>query len=190
MSTILKLAKNRKTARKFNDKRIKIEDIKLALKTALQAPSGANYQPWRFLIITNPDIKNKIRKASEKGEKEFYEKVSGDWADWLSSKNINWRKPFLEEAPVLIMVLSQKKAPYAKESTWLAIGYLLLALEELNLDTVTYTPSDTKKVMEVINRHSDYKLEAILPVGYSKDNKPKEERLHLDTVSWLNECCE
>lgn len=182
MSSILELAEKRKTARKFTDKRVKIEDIKTALRAAAQAPSGANYQPWRFQIITDSAMKKRIRKASEEGEKAFYEKVSGDWADWLDSKNINWSKPFLEEAPVLLAVLSQRKAPYTTESTWLAIGYILLALEELKLSTVTYTPSNTKNVTEVLMSPSNYKLEAILPIGYSYDDKPKEERLFLENI--------
>ncbi len=176
MSTILGLAERRKTARSFAEKRVDVEEIKLVLRAGSQAPSGANYQPWRFQIITDSALKKEIRIASEEGEKDFYIKVSGDWAEWLDSKSINWRKPYLEEAPLLVTVHSQRKAPYAIESTWLAIGYILLALEELKLSTVTYTPSNPKKVEEVLRSPSEYRLEAILPVGYSDDDKPKEER--------------
>lgn len=176
MSTILGLAETRKTARSFAEKIVNIEDVKLALRAGAQAPSGANYQPWRFQIITDSAVKKKIRIASEEGEKDFYSKVSGDWAEWLDSKSINWCKPFLEEAPILVTVHSQRKAPYATESTWLAIGYILLALEELKLSTVTYTPSNPKKVEEVLRSPSEYRLETILPIGYSNDAKPKEER--------------
>jgi nitroreductase len=182
MSTILGLAERRKTARSFREKRVNIEDIKRALRAGAQAPSGANYQPWRFQIITDSAVKKEIRIASEEGEKDFYSKVSGDWAEWLDSQSINWYKPFLEEAPVLVTVHSQRKAPYATESTWLAIGYILLALEELKLSTVTYTPSNTKKVEEVLRSPSEYRLEAILPVGYSDDTKPKEERQCLQNL--------
>jgi len=182
MSTILGLAERRKTARSLTEKRVNIEDIKLALRAGAQAPSGANYQPWRFQLITDSAVKKKIRAASEEGEKDFYDRVSGDWADWLDSKSINWCKPFLEEAPVIVTVLSLRKAPYATESTWLAIGYILLALEELKLSTVTYTPSNPQKVAQVLRSPSKYKLEAILPVGYSDDDKPKEERHCLEDL--------
>jgi len=79
----------------------------------------------------------RIRKVCEHVEKQFYSAMKGELKDWLLSRGLSWRKPFLEDAPILVLVLSQTKAPYSSESVWLAIGYILLALEELGLGTVT-----------------------------------------------------
>ncbi|MBN1682973.1 nitroreductase family protein [Candidatus Bathyarchaeota archaeon] len=186
MSTVLKYATKRRTIRKFDSNPINIEDVLMALKIGAQAPSGANYQPWRFIIIDDPKLKRRIREASEDGEKEFYKKVSGDWAEWLESKKLNPSKPFLEEAPLLVVVLAQNGIPYSTESVWTAIGYILLALEELNLSTVTYTPSDTKRVLEVLNVPETFRLEAILPIGKSNDTKIKEPRYEISDLVRFN----
>ena len=179
------LAKKRRTSRMFSSNPIDFKDVTVALETACQAPSGANYQPWRFLIVIDPQMKRRIRSACERGEKGFYSKVKGDWKDWLSSKGLSWRKPFLEEAPLLVLVLSERRAPYSVQSVWLAIGYILLALEELGLGTLTYTPSITEGVLEVTHVPKKFRLEAILPIGISIDEKTKETRRALCEVAYM-----
>jgi len=183
---VLELAKNRKSVRKFSCNRINTDDVYRALKVAAQAPSGANRQPWRFLIISDPDVKKRVKDACEKGEKEFYDGVSGEFREWLFSKGLSWRKPFLVEAPLLVAVLMDEKAPYARESVWVSIGFLLLALEELGLSTVTYTPSDTDLPLRELEVPEGYKLEAVLPIGYSAEDKPRESRYQLEEMVFLN----
>ena len=122
----------------------------------------------------------------ERGERDFYSTVSGELRDWLLAKGFSWKKPFLEEAPMLVLVLSEMKAPYPTQSVWLAIGYVLLALEELGLGTVTYTPSSTEGVLDEVDVPESFRLEAILPIGVSADEKPKEPRRRLHVVSFLN----
>jgi len=178
----LELAKSRKTVRQFKDTSVPLDLVKKAVEVAIEAPSGANYQGWRFLIIEDQELKKGVRLASEDGEKEFYKKVSGDWREWLDESKINWKKPYLEYAPLLVIVLARNDVPYSSESVWLAVGYMLLALEELGLGTVTYTPSDLKLVEDVLPIPSEYRLEAILPIGYSDDDKPKENRENLENV--------
>ncbi len=185
-SSILELARRRKTVRKFLSDPVSLRDVLLALEDACQAPSGANAQPWRFVIVTDPKKKKRIREECEKGEKEFYSKVRGKLRDWLLSKGFSWKKPFLEEAPILVLVFSEKKAPYSTHSVWLAIGYILLALEELGLGTVTYTPSNPKGLLDEVKAPKEYRLEAILPIGVSSDEKSKEPRLGVKEVSFLN----
>jgi len=185
-SYILDLATRRKTVRSFSSSHVKLKEVLAALEVACQAPSGANYQPWRFVIITDPQTKRRIREACERAERDFYSSVEGELREWLLEREFSWRKPFLEEAPLLVLVLSETKAPYSTESVWLAIGYFLLALEELGLGTVTYTPSTTRGVLEVVDVPEGLRLEAILPIGISADEKPKEPRLGLDEVSSLN----
>jgi nitroreductase len=183
---IYNLAKRRKTIRKFSSRPVDWKDVIIAIKSACQAPSGANSQPWRFLIVTDRQTKRRIRKACEQGEKEFYSKVKDELREWLLGRGLTWRKPFLEEAPLLTLIFSEKKAPYSIQSVWLAIGYILLVIEELGLGTATYTPSFTKDVLDVLDVPEDFRLEVILPIGFSADEKTKEKRLKIDDVMFVN----
>ncbi len=181
---LYKLAKKRKTVRKFKEIVPEIKDIEYALKVAKEAPSGKNDQPWRFVLISEQTIKDSIRKICEDGERNFYENSNGKLKKWLEEKGFSYEKPFLSQAPYLLLVFSYIKSPFAKESVWLSIGYLLLALEEKGLSTVTYTPSSAKKVYELLKIPKDYKLESILPIGYSDDEKIKYDRKDLKEILW------
>jgi nitroreductase len=182
MLMILELAHSRKTVRSFSQEPVDLNKVMQAVEVAGEAPSGANYQGWRFSVILNQCIKQRIREASEKGEKAFYEKVSGDWKEWLNEKKLSHSKPYLEDAPVLLVVFDCNDVPYFTESVWLAIGYMLLALEELGLATVTYTPSDTKLVENAIEVPEGYRLEAILPIGRPGGDEPKQPRESVDSL--------
>ena len=149
---VLNLARKRRSIRKYSKEPIDLGDVLYAISVAIQALSGANRQPWRFIIVADEDIKRKIREACEKAEKEFYgsNKLPKWFRKWTKERGITWKKPFLTEAPYLIVVVSNKNAPYSKESTWLAIGYLLLALEEKGIASLTYTPSDSYEVSRIL----------------------------------------
>ncbi|KFZ22369.1 nitroreductase family protein [Thermotoga neapolitana] len=170
------LAKKRKTVRRFKKEKPPLEDLIYSLKVANEAPSGMNAQPWRFLIVEDEKLKGQIRRVCERSEKTFYENVRGRLKEWLDEKRFTWRKPFLKEAPYLLLVFSEKSAPYSRESVWLAVGYLLLALEEKGLGSVPYTPPDFREVEKLVNTPSELRLEVILPVGYPDDPKPKYPR--------------
>jgi nitroreductase len=175
-ATVVKLAARRKTARKFERTPINFEDIQYCIRAAIQAPSGANKQPWRFVVVDNEEAKAKVRTSCEEQEKRFHEEVEENLRGWFKSKGITWKKQFLTDAPMLLAVFSDRKMPYATESTWLAIGYILLALEERSLSTLTYTPSYPDNVRAAFAAPEEYRLETILPIGHSADTKPKEER--------------
>jgi len=179
---LLKLARRRKTVRQFLPERPPVEKVLQAIEAAKEAPSGMNVQPWHFVLVSNPGLKRKIREVCEEAERKFYAKVSDDWEEWLTEKGFTPEKPFLKEAPYLILVFGRANAPYWIQSTWIAIGYLLLALEEQGLGTVTYTPLDPKPVQELIEALKPYKLQTILPVGYPDDAKPKYARKALEEV--------
>jgi nitroreductase len=183
---INELASRRKSARKFKPDHISIEAILNVLDTARYAPSGANEQPWRFLLVTDPKLKKRLRESSEKGEREMYAKVSGDFKEWLMEQGLSPVKPFLEEAPVLIIVLMRADAKYARESIWTSIGYILLALEEQGYSTVPYTPSNTSYPFAELEAPNDYRLEAILPVGLSDDDSKKVDRIPLNNLVFNN----
>lgn len=180
------LAKRRKTVRKFTSSPVDGKEVITALKAACQAPSGANSQPWRFMMVTDLQMKKSIRKVCEHSERAFYATVRGQWREWLLTRGFNWSKPFLEEAPLLLLVFSKENTPYAIQSVWLAIGYLLLAIEEQGLGTVTYTPSSTQGVLDEMDVPEGWRLEVILPIGFSAEEHTKEPRLSLDEVLYLN----
>jgi nitroreductase len=175
-STVIDLATRRRTTRRFAKTPVEFEDVLYCVKAAAQAPSGANRQPWRFVLVDDPEMKERVRAACEEQEKRHHASVEASLKQWFMSKNITWQKPFLTEAPMLLAVFSNQEMPYATQSTWLAIGYIILALEERSLSTLTYTPSYPENVRSVFKAPEEYALEAILPIGYSADSKLKEPR--------------
>jgi len=185
-SVVLELALRRKTVRKFGPEVPRREDVLYALEAAKEAPSGMNAQPWRFLVVDSPELKEMIRVACEAAERAFHAKVRGEWGEWLREKGFTPDKPFLTEAPYLILVFARAEAPFWLQSTWLAIGYVLLALEERGLSTVTYTPPDPKAIGELVGAPGGYKLQTILPVGLPADPKPKYQRKGLEEVVAFN----
>jgi nitroreductase len=183
---VLTLAKKRKSVRHFSKSSVPIDKVIYALEVAAQAPSGANRQPWKFIIVDDQIAKENIRRVCEEQEKLFHEKVDENLKSWFKAKHISYNKPFLTEAPLLLAVFSDQRQPYATESTWLAIGYLLLSLEEVSLSTLTYTPSYPERVKAIFSVPEYYKLEAIMPIGYSEDSKPKEPRKPLKDFVYRN----
>ena len=183
---LLELAKSRKTVRRFRAEAPPREDLLYAIEVAKEAPSGMNAQPWHFLVVDEPKLKEEIRAACEAAERVFYGRVSGKWRQWLSERNFSPEKPFLSGAPYLILVFAKATAPFWLQSSWLAVGYLLLALEERGLGTVTYTPPDPKAIAKLVGAPTDYKLQTILPVGYPDDPKPKYPRKGLREVTSFN----
>lgn len=183
---VLELAKRRKTVRRFLPDKPPMEDLLKSIEAAKEAPSGMNAQPWRFVVIDDDWIKVRIRELCEAGEREFHSTVKGDLGTWLKERGFKPEKPFLSEAPYLILVFGYTKAPYWLQSTWIAVGYLLLALEELGLGSVTYTPPNPKSIEEFIKAPNGYKLQTILPVGYPADQKPKYGRRKLKEVVSFN----
>ena len=180
------IATRRKTARIFRTDPVGHDDIKYILETARQAPSGSNKQPWRFIIVTDSDQKQSVREASERGELAFYESINPERKKWYNSKGLSPSKLLLTQAPVLIIVLGDTRAPNYKPSVWVSIAYATLAIEEKGLATVTYTPSDPLLVTEAVGAPEGFLVEAILPIGYSGDPKPKEKRLELSELVYKN----
>ncbi len=174
--TILETATNRKTVRAFKQDPVQEEDIIYILEAARQAPSGSNTQPWRFIIVSDPEQKQRIRTAAEKGEQTFYESISPERKKGYNAKGLSPAKPMLTQAPTLIVVLGDTTAPNYKPSVWVSVAYAILAAEERGLATVTYTPSDPKLVTEAVEAPASFLVESILPLGYSDDAKPKEQR--------------
>lgn len=173
---ILETATSRQTTRKYKQETVSEDDIRYVLETIRQSPSGSNAQPWQVIIVDDPEVKIAIREASEAGERAFYESISPERKKGYNAKGLSPSKPLLTEAPVLLVVLGDTAAPNYKPSVWVSIGYAILAAEEKGLSTVTYTPSDPKLVTEVLGAPKGYLVEAVLPLEFSDDPKPKQPR--------------
>lgn len=171
---------NRRSIRHFSDKPVPLEAIKNIVMTASSAPSGANKQPWKFIIIQDVDIKRKIRIAAEKEEKEFYNhRASEAWLKDLEVFETDEHKEFLEAAPYLIVVFKiiyeeeegmKRKHYYVSESVGIACGMLITAIHKAGLVTLTHTPSPMGFLQEILRRPKNEKPFLLLPVGYPTEN--------------------
>jgi iodotyrosine deiodinase len=191
----------RRTVREFSDRPVPRDLIEMALKAAGTAPSGANLQPWHFVVVSGAKTKKKIREAAEAEEREFYEhRASEEWLAALEPLATDERKPFLETAPYLIAVFLQKygelpdgrkvKHYYPTESTGLATGLLITALHRAGLATLTHTPSPMKFLNEILGRPKSERPFLLLVVGYPADDArvPDIGRKALDDyTSWVEE---
>lgn len=169
----------RRTVREFDTRPIPLEVIENIIKTASTAPSGAHKQPWTFCLISDPEIKKKIREAAEEEEKISYDgRMSETWKADLKPLGTNWEKPFLEEAPYLIVVFKQSYGMengekvqhyYVSESVGIACGFLIAAIHQAGLVAVTHTPSPMNFLSQILGRPSHEKPFLLVPVGYPKE---------------------
>ena len=183
----------RRTVREFSDRPVPRDLIETALRAAGTAPSGANLQPWHFVVVSGAETKRRIREAAEAEEREFYEhRATEEWLAALRPLGTDERKPFLETAPYLIAVFLQKygelpdgrkvKHYYPAESTGLATGILITALHHAGLATLTHTPSPMKFLNEILGRPTSERPFLLLVVGYPADDArvPDISRKDLD----------
>ena len=186
----------RRTVREFSSKPIDKKIIENCIKTAGTAPSGANKQPWYFVIVSDVLIKKEIRLAAEKEEKSFYkDRAPQEWLNALEPLGTNENKPFLETAPYLIVIFEQKyktkvdgsreKNYYTSESVGIATGMLITALHKIGLATLTHTPSPMKFLNKILNRPENQRPYLVLVVGYPAENAkvPNINRKSLSEIS-------
>ena len=167
---------SRRSVRDFSNKAVPIELITNAIKAAASAPSGANKQPWYFVIVSDPQIKKEIRLAAEKEEKAFYNyRASDEWLKDLEPFETNSSKPFLEIASSLIVVFKKtydvrekqkKKNYYVNESVGISCGILLAALHNSGLATLTYTSPPMGFLEGILRRPKNEKAFLLIPVGF------------------------
>ena len=173
--------KRRKTIREFSDRPVPRAVIEICLLTAGTAPSGANHQPWHFAVVTDPALKRKIRIEAEIEEREFYDRrAPQEWKDALAPLGTDADKPFLETAPYLIAIFGQKatlmddgstvKNYYVPESVSIATGFLISALHQAGLATLTHTPSPMGFLNQLLHRPDNEKPYILLVVGYPAEH--------------------
>jgi len=163
----------RRSVRMFSDEPVSRETIEWVIRAAGTAPSGANKQPWRFVAVSDPELKRRIRAGAEAEEREFYERrASPEWLADLAPLETTADKGFLEVAPWLIVVFKLMKGDdggqvyYVNESVGIACGLLLAAAHHAGLATLTHTPSPMKFLCEILGRPRHDRPFLLIPVGY------------------------
>ena len=171
------LMTRRRSVRDFSTEAPPGECVELAIKTAASAPSGAHHQPWRFVLIDDPDLKKAIREAAEEEERENYDnRFPPEWLHALAELGTTGDKPFLEDAPYLVVVFKESYGVdeksdkitnyYVNESVGIACGLFIAALHTMGLVTLTHTPSPMGFLSEPLNRPPNEKPYILCPVGY------------------------
>jgi len=170
----------RRSVRDISPEAVPKELIEKIIQIAGTAPSGANKQPWTFCAVSNKEIKTQIRAAAEKEEKESYEnRMSEEWLKDLAPLGTDWNKPFLEEAPWLIIVFRKayelennlkSNTYYSQESVGIACGFLIQAIHNAGLVTLTHTPSPMNFLIQILNRPANERPFLVLPVGFPKED--------------------
>ncbi|MCA9655380.1 MAG: nitroreductase family protein [Myxococcales bacterium] len=168
----------RRSVRHFSEEAVPREAIELAIRTASTAPSGAHRQPWRFVVVDDPELKREIRIAAEAEERQSYEggRMSEEWREALAPLGTDWHKPYLETVPYLVVVFEQthghfpdgspRKNYYVRESVGLACGLFITALHTMGLATLTHTPSPMGFLREILGRPRNERPFILFPVGY------------------------
>jgi iodotyrosine deiodinase len=175
------MMQRRRTFRDFSERSVPREVIEYCIRAAGTAPSGANLQPWHFVAVSEPAVKEEIRIAAEKEEKEFYaHRAPKAWLEALGPLGTDSNKPFLEIAPWLIAVFAQPfriladgtRSPtyYAIESVGIATGILVTAVHSCGLVSLTHTPSPMGFLNRILGRPSDEKPFVLLVVGHPAEN--------------------
>lgn len=168
--------RRRRSVRFFSGNPLDPKLIETLVATAGTAPSGANQQPWTFVIVTDPGIKKEIRDAAEEEERAFYEhRATSEWLSDLEPLGTNWVKDFLETAPALIVVFrhsygfrpdgTQRKLYYTTESVGIATGLLITAIHRAGLVTLPHTPSPMNFLEKILRRPPNEKAFLLMPVG-------------------------
>jgi nitroreductase len=187
----------RRSVRQFSPQPVPRACIELAIRTAATAPSGANCQPWRFVAVSDPAIKRKIREAAEAEERLSYEggRMPPEWLEALAPLGTDWHKPFLETVPWLVVVFEEVyrlgpagkrlKSYYVKESVGIACGLFIVALHRMGLATLTHTPSPMGFLSQILGRPENERPFILFPVGYPAEDAtvPDLARKPLDEVA-------
>jgi iodotyrosine deiodinase len=173
--------RHRRSVRHFSAEPVPDELVENAIATAATAPSGAHQQPWTFVVVSDPEIKRRIRSAAEDEERRSYEsRMPDEWLEALRPLGTDWRKPHIEDAPVVIVVFEQAfgvgpdggkvKHYYVRESVGIAVGLLLASLHEAGLASLTHTPSPMGFLRVILGRPANERPYVLVPVGYPADD--------------------
>ncbi|MBX7094178.1 MAG: nitroreductase family protein [Flavobacteriales bacterium] len=195
VDSYLELMQKRRSVRHFSDKEVPRSIIEKIIQTAGTAPSGANKQPWTFCIIENAELKKQIREMAEEEEKASYSgRMSEEWLRDLEPLGTDWEKPFITTAPYIIVVFkkvydlvdSEKRNNYyVNESVGLACGFLLSAIHNAGLVSLTHTPSPMNFLSKALNRPENERPFLLIPIGYPAEEAmvPDIKRKNLNEIA-------
>jgi nitroreductase len=193
----LSLMRRRRSIRQFSSEPVSRQLIEIAIETASTAPSGAHRQPWRFVAVSDPEVKRQIRVAAEKEEYESYEggRMPEQWLNALAVLGTGWKKPYLEIVPWIVVVFEEtyrvgpddRTEPnyYVKESVGIACGLFITAIHNMGLVTLTHTPSPMGFLSEILGRPKNERPYIMFPVGFPAADAavPDLRRKTLDEVA-------
>jgi nitroreductase len=172
----------RRSVREFSDRAVPRELVEMAIRCASTAPSGAHMQPWTFVLIGDPKVKQQIRIAAEVEERENYEggRLPPHWREDLAPLGTDWQKPFLETVPWIVVVFEQRYGLrrdntrqhhyYVKESVGIACGMFIDALNRMGLSTLTHTPSPMAFLRTLLGRPENERPFILFPIGYPAED--------------------
>lgn len=190
----------RRSVRDFAPEPVPRRFIETAIAAANSAPSGANRQPWRFVAVSDPTVKRRIREAAEVEEREFHEggRTPAEWLEALAPLGVTAFKPFLETAPWLVVVFKQAHGVdehgakitnyYVNESVGIACGLFIAALQRMGLVTLTHTPAPMRFLNQILDRPSHERPFILFPVGYPAEGCTVPDIAKLgpeDVTTWL-----
>ena len=173
--------RQRRTVRQFSNRPVPREIIEQCIRAAATAPSGANLQPWHFVVVADPSLKRQIRLGAEREERDFYQRrAPKEWLEALAPLGTDEHKPFLETAPFLIAIFVERygrlpdgrqvKHYYPTESVGIATGILITAIHQLGLASLTHTPSPMRFLNEILRRPPNEGCFLLLVVGYPAED--------------------
>ncbi len=189
MENLYEIMKMRRSVRKYMPDIIPEKSLENILMAGSLAPSGANRQPWLYVVVDDPVLKKKIRLQSEEADARWNAEKGEGFRNWLKKQDITENdKPFLEEAPLLLTVFADTNKPYWFESTWISIAYMILAIEKEGLGTLTYTPGYPEFLNNLLNVPEGYQPQVILPLGYAGESPDPDTRKRkgIDQVVFTN----
>jgi len=188
--------KRRRCVRSFSERPVPREIIESCVSAAGTAPSGANKQPWHFAIVADPQRKQEIREAAEEHEQAFYQKIQDtQWVDALRPLGTGIDKPFLTQAPYVVVVFAQRfhtdsqgnteKHYYVKESVGMAVGFFLVALHQAGLASLVYTPAPMSFLDSLLHRPSNERAFCVCPIGYPAADAlvPNQSRKTIEQIA-------
>jgi nitroreductase len=191
------LMRERRSVRHFSDRPVPRQLIELAILTASSAPSGAHRQPWKFVAVSDAEVKREIRSAAEEEERQSYEggRMPAEWLEALRPLGTDWHKPFLEIVPWVVVVFEEvhgltadgqrRTNYYVKESVGIACGLFITALHQMGLATLTHTPSPMGFLSRILHQPANLRPYILFPVGYPADDAvvPDLRRKTLDETA-------
>ena len=191
----LELMQARRSIRQFSTEPVAPELIENAIRAAGTAPSGAHQQPWTFVVVSDPETKQRLREGAEAEERDFYDRrATREWKEAIRPIGTDWVKTHITDAPYVIVVFEQVWRPgedgsklkhyYVRESVGIAVGFLLAALQASGLCALTHTPSPMRFLGEILDRPDNERPFILIPVGYPAEDAevPDIERKPLDEI--------